>query len=214
VRAVLPAALVNFVASASGGGSLFSGNDSDDHVGAMLFLHERTAPGGEKRLVAVRLLAGFTFKHGNAAGPYEEIVAVDKRRRLQAATFSVAGAEGADPVQKDERTVQLLLPDSKDHVVAKLDHSRETGAPGEPPAVATLDYGNRLRFFAGQADPADASHFTIPYQLDGRDGTIDGWLKDEGVLLQPRSGTMSVGDLEPAWELEVPPTTVPTKPPD
>jgi len=35
-----------------------------------------------------------------------------------------------------------------------------------------------LRVFAGQADPADESHFTIRYQMDGREGVVDGWLRD------------------------------------
>ena len=36
-----------------------------------------------------------------------------------------------------------------------------------------------LRLFAGQADPADASHFTFMYELNGQRGTIDGWLQDD-----------------------------------
>jgi hypothetical protein len=35
-----------------------------------------------------------------------------------------------------------------------------------------------LRVYAGQADPADPSHFTIRYEVDGRPGTIDGHLTD------------------------------------
>jgi hypothetical protein len=38
--------------------------------------------------------------------------------------------------------------------------------------------GPLLRFFAGQPDPADESHFTIDYEVDGERGTIDGWLRD------------------------------------
>jgi hypothetical protein len=38
--------------------------------------------------------------------------------------------------------------------------------------------GPELRFFAGQPDPTDESHFTIDYELDGDRGTIDGWLRD------------------------------------
>jgi hypothetical protein len=46
---------------------------------------------------------------------------------------------------------------------------------GQVPATSP-----RLRMFAGQADPADASHFTIGYELDGEPGTIDGWLQADG----------------------------------
>jgi hypothetical protein len=38
--------------------------------------------------------------------------------------------------------------------------------------------GAHLRVFAGQVDPADASHFSLRYAIDDREGTIDGWLRD------------------------------------
>jgi hypothetical protein len=39
-----------------------------------------------------------------------------------------------------------------------------------------------LRFFTGQADPADLTHFTIPYILEEQRGVIDGWLKDDDTV--------------------------------
>jgi hypothetical protein len=47
--------------------------------------------------------------------------------------------------------------------------------------------GNPVRIYAGQSDPADASHFTIEYvKGDGRH-IIDGWLaEDDQVLLEER----------------------------
>lgn len=46
-----------------------------------------------------------------------------------------------------------------------------------------------LRLYAGQPDPADASHFTIRYESKGSGGTIDGWLRDgDSVKLQVRDG--------------------------
>jgi hypothetical protein len=46
------------------------------------------------------------------------------------------------------------------------------------------------RFFPGQPDPADASHFTIEYQWpDGVHGMIDGYLRDdEDVVMTVRPG--------------------------
>ncbi|HTW93433.1 MAG TPA: hypothetical protein VMD30_01480, partial [Tepidisphaeraceae bacterium] len=39
------------------------------------------------------------------------------------------------------------------------------------------------RFFAGQSDAADPSHFTIDYEWDdGVRGTVDGWLLDNGLI--------------------------------
>ena len=49
-----------------------------------------------------------------------------------------------------------------------------------------------LRFYAGQADPSDPSHFTIAYEMTGGRGTLDVWLRDEGssaiVELKVRDG--------------------------
>ncbi len=67
----------------------------------------------------------------------------------------------------------------------------ETPATWKPGSRLTrctdnLFYGVRvyrqqtLRIFAGQPDDADASHFTIGYELDGKRGTIDGWLRNPG----------------------------------
>ncbi len=40
----------------------------------------------------------------------------------------------------------------------------------------------RLRLFSGQADPRDLSHFTIRYELNGKYGLIDGWLRENDEL--------------------------------
>jgi hypothetical protein len=51
--------------------------------------------------------------------------------------------------------------------------------PRQPPNV---------RIFAGQPDPADASHFTIRYQMWGREDIIDGRIDDqEQVSFRPRN---------------------------
>ena len=57
-----------------------------------------------------------------------------------------------------------------------------------PPAFA-VPASKPLRLFAGQPDPLDESHFTIPYDAGGVAGTIDGWLQaDDGVKLVVRDG--------------------------
>jgi hypothetical protein len=45
-----------------------------------------------------------------------------------------------------------------------------------------LNHDQRIRVFAGQPDPDDASHFTIEYEIVGenRRRTLDGWVRDEG----------------------------------
>ena len=53
--------------------------------------------------------------------------------------------------------------------------------------TVTMDPTYPFRFFAGQPDPENASHFTIPFERDGRRAFIDGWLRDdESVKLELR----------------------------
>ena len=69
----------------------------------------------------------------------------------------------------------------------------------------SLTKQNRMRLYAGQPDPADASHFTIKYEIDHVPGTIDGWLQpDDTVKLQVRDG--------PAVSLSNPPAAALTPP--
>ena len=50
---------------------------------------------------------------------------------------------------------------------------------------------DRVTFFAGQIDPTFASHFTIAYAINGRSGTLDGWLQnDDSVRLVARDGPL------------------------
>lgn len=50
--------------------------------------------------------------------------------------------------------------------------------------LPSFDGTDRLRVFAGQADPHDMSHFTIAYELNGQPGRIDGWLRGDGDRLE------------------------------
>jgi hypothetical protein len=72
-------------------------------------------------------------------------------------------------------------------------------APIEIPHIKSRRLeGKHLRVHAGQPDPADPSHFTIRYELDGVDYFLDGYERDEivdvgvresGLRLQPRQAT-------------------------
>lgn len=50
------------------------------------------------------------------------------------------------------------------------------------------DFLGPFRFYAGQPDPQDPTHFTIRYEYDGQAGVIDGNLQSHGTL------TLSVRD--------------------
>jgi hypothetical protein len=65
------------------------------------------------------------------------------------------------------------------------------------------------RIYAGQADPADASHFTIDYDIVAPDRvlrvTLDGWLRDDDtVALQLRGPDPDVTPLPPASPASLP----------
>jgi hypothetical protein len=53
-----------------------------------------------------------------------------------------------------------------------------SGWPKHPP---------KMRMYAGQIDPNDASHFTIRYEIWGQSDVLDGYLDDKDqVTLKPR----------------------------
>jgi hypothetical protein len=61
-----------------------------------------------------------------------------------------------------------------------------------------------LRLYAGQADPADESHFTVRYRVGDVTGTIHGWLEDDDdgkaakVRFEARAD--GAGDTEPSLQ--------------
>jgi hypothetical protein len=66
-------------------------------------------------------------------------------------------------------------------------HHRRSASSGQ--LEMCLAAGDRVRIYEGQPDSADATHFTIDYDLNGQRGTIDGNLDDNGfVTFAPRSG--------------------------
>jgi hypothetical protein len=91
--------------------------------------------------------------------------------------------------------VAALAPDHKAYVCAWTYKWHASGKPGRDRSLyggygagddncpIVVKGGSHVTVFAGRADPADASHFTLRYAIDGRQGTIDGWLRDrlEGV---------------------------------
>jgi hypothetical protein len=69
--------------------------------------------------------------------------------------------------------------------------SAEAAKAAGQPGLIHIDGPGLFRLYAGQADPADRSHFMIGYDLDERHGTIDGRLKDNGVVeFNPDTGTV------------------------
>jgi hypothetical protein len=173
----------------------------------LLFLHERTTPGGVKHVVVVYLSSSTQFtamrEAGGGAGEVSQVVTTQSKSRELLATAFPAGAGGPRAARSEfmRAGVPLVLPDTAEREVQRINGGPGRGKP-EP-----VDYGNVLRIFAGQPDPNDPTHFTIDYQLDGRDGVIDGWLKDDAVELRPREGKWIFDGTE-RWKL-TPPATRP-----
>jgi hypothetical protein len=99
-------------------------------------------------------------------------------------------------VQVHEWTTLLALPDLEQLDVAQVPERAQRRASSAPENVDSsaatqpvrINYGSRLRFFAGQIDASDPSHFTIGYQVDGSAGSIDGRMRDSGLVLRPSGG--------------------------
>jgi hypothetical protein len=70
----------------------------------------------------------------------------------------------------------------------RLVSSNVIPSPVPPPRPISLErLAHGIRFYAGQVDPADASHFTLSYTIGTQPGLIDGWLRDDdSILLEAR----------------------------
>ena len=157
---------------APAGGEAVNEKNNLAAAGPPIFLHDRTAKGAAApRLVAVLLTVEPTWDIEN--GPTAGL----------ATRFRTVSIDPAVPLEG--RIVwhhsEVMIDAGGE---ARLDFSA-----GERPGEAGIRCHNMLRMYAGRADPSDASHFTIPYAIDGRASTIDGWLKPDGsVEFKPRGG--------------------------
>jgi hypothetical protein len=175
----------------------------------LLFLHERVTPAGARYVVSVHLLTRHTFGPARDASGRTVSIKLNKRRQVyaEARLAASAGPAPAGVESQQRHAVELILPDSREHELVRFGSDPPVGQ------ASPLNYGNILRFFAGQPDPDDATHFTLHYQVDGRDGVIDGWLKDDGIEMRPREGQWSFDPGGPGWRLPTGADTRPTTQP-
>ena len=165
----------------------------------VVFLHERTSPAGKRRLVVVHLL----WRQKLDAQSIDELdaqsigeVVVSTERRLLATALEL-GSLDAPPTRDVYETLNLQLAEGD---TARFSAGQE---------ARSLRDGADMTVFAGQADPDDASHFTIAYGLGDAGGMIDGWLHDDGIQLKPREGKPIVWNGKLAWQLPSAPTMSP-----
>lgn len=170
----------------------------------LLFLHGRTSARGELHVVSVNLTVRSSFERRiDQATGATRFVQVKQRSLTARAWPAGPGGPRAATGKHKQTHAELALPDSTMREIARVQGSLSIDQA--PP----IDYGNVVRFWAGQPDPADASHFTIPYDVDGRAGVIDGWLRDDGLRLRPREGDWAFTSGGEAWKLPSGPTARP-----
>lgn len=174
----------------------------------LVFLHGVKTPGGNPRLVWVSvdveqsLVEPQANKANGAERPKPPHV-LQTTRRLNAHVF--------DPDDLDKTTLTTIAfiepPDARSRIqFYDGDDYQLRVKPWEPRGL--------WRIFAGQSDPTDPTHFTIPYDIDGKPGVIDGRLTDgDRLMLTPRAGRLDRwwSGTSYTWDLTATSTTQPTK---
>jgi hypothetical protein len=124
-------------------------------INPVLFLGERKTPAGERRLVCVTF-GGFGRTTGWDVPPQPTLHGPSGSKYETFFPFSTMTVGSS-------RTPPVLAAHGYEEVLTSI-----------PP--------KNLRFFAGQPDPKDFTHFTIRYELSGQSGQIEVFLAGNGSL--------------------------------
>lgn len=167
--------------------SIFSGLQfSPAANAALLFLHGRQASAQPQRLVAVCIYCSLQATEVGGLANQSFDGNLTKWQYLVANSFGTQNDDGI-PTPDGPPYLSLQMQPNAGGTGMPV-HWTAATQPGDPGKLK-VQYKQQLRVYAGQPDPADASHFTINYVLDGQPGVIDGWLKADGsVALRPRAG--------------------------
>ncbi len=167
--------------SATGGSSL-------ETVGALVFLHELVTPSGARRIVAVQFLPHYLDGRalpgtGLVAHIFEPGGFISEPRHVGRSHARLLLPKETEP------TLQAPLPPI-DPMMASNSSAACVGLTSPVLREAFDPWGDMetLRWYAGQPDDLDPTHFTIDYEIAGVRGTVDGYLSDDGrhVRMQPR----------------------------
>lgn len=131
--------------------------NAPEPASALLFLHERQTAVGVRGIVAVE---------------------ADRAARCLRASFIHRGAYTSDPVAATDGAVK---PPPKEGMIV-LSAGRDPFESKLPDAAKGPAARADLRFFAGQPDARDWTHFVIPYELDGYRGELEMWVADESTF--------------------------------
>ena len=94
-----------------------------------------------------------------------------------------------------------IVNDPSNHLILApiVDGGRIPASPSGELEIC-LNQSDLIRLYDGQPDPADASHLTIDYDINGLRGTIDGKLTPTGaVTLAPRTGRVVASGRTVCW---------------
>lgn len=151
--------------------------------GATAFLHERRTPSGRRVIVWAAVETGRDVSSVQSGDTRHVTVGADRRL--------VTWLVHAQPSPRDawRHVLSVHQPDER-----KLKLSFDPGPkPGDMPPGVVTQRSPVMRVLAGRADPKDATHFELEYTIDGRPGTIDGWVREDGRLrIEPRQGVKTV----------------------
>jgi hypothetical protein len=163
---------------------------------ALVLLHGFKRPSGEYRLVYVyvqgKILArNPEFPDRRDMPPLDRQWSskVNKELVLVAASCTTDADGHATCLESDVTTFNIYPPDNRQ----ELDFTWIPPSGGRPEQIR-LDSRGKLRFYAGQPDPASRSQFTIGYDVDQQHGTIHGQVMSDGtVQFKPDTG-LTVGN--------------------
>ncbi len=146
--------------------------ESLDDLGVLLFLHELSAPSGVRRIVVVRFLPWVLEEkapEGWAAGMSAGLVAH---------VFEPGGWLGR-PRHLGSSLAPLLLPQTLPQGATSYRGEIAPMLGGRLDPYRLVRQG-KLRWYAGQPDITDPSHFTLDFESGGIRGTVDGYLSADG----------------------------------
>lgn len=128
--------------------------------------------------------AGTAFLHTLRNGSGERLVAVDVIH-----SSSATSGERDVLLPRVIATGSWLRPPRE--IWVSPNETTQTSKSPQPADVLSLsgvEEAGPYRVFAGQIDPADASHFTIRFESGDRSGVVDGWLRDDDTVLLSERG--------------------------
>ena len=183
-----------------------------------VLLHKLKNPKGEERLIWITLESRFQLLYEGGGGgqqyiPPQEAADVRPLRTRTDRLLSVRVVEevnGSSLVPSLDASTRLAaLSPSWSRTAAVTWTNTGTWENGR----IDVQPAGVFRLYAGQIDPADPTHFTIDYAIDGQRNTIDGYLKnDNQILFAPRAGRIvrKTGDVL-VWDPFAAPATRPTQ---